>query len=215
MTANLRGRLMNWRIVPGAGYRLLLAGAAAAVGWQPAAAQREVVSEGPYLHGPARAVLPVAVGEFRRSRIIQYDGEGKDVSASYDLRTPDGRLLITVYIYPAIAAAGETRARTCDREFDEANAAISSQHGNVAADERGAAIAVEGVDSALGHRALYRFNSPFDDRVQPLRSEVHLYCYVGGDWLVKYRVSAPAAVETRGVVEGFIREGPWPGRSSS
>ncbi|HEX8262025.1 MAG TPA: hypothetical protein VF547_04030 [Allosphingosinicella sp.] len=205
---------MTSRIATGAGHALVFL-AAAAIGLQPLAAQREVVAEGPYLHGPARAVLPVAVGEFRRSRIFQYDAEGKDVSASYDLATPNGRLLITVYIYPAAAAAGESEAVHCRREFEEANKAVSSQHGHVAADERGPAMAVDGIDRALGHRALYRFSSPFDDRVQAIRSEVHLYCYAGGDWLVKYRVSAPAAVETRGPVEAFIRHGPWPGRSSS
>jgi hypothetical protein len=51
--------------------------------------------------------------------------------------------------------------------------------------------------------------------VQEIRSEAHLYCYVGGDWLVKYRVSAPVAVETGGPVEAFIRDGPWPGRSAT
>jgi hypothetical protein len=54
----------------------------------------------------------------------------------------------------------------------------------------------------------------FDREVQAVRSEAHLYCYVGGDWFVKYRVSAPVAVTAPGAVEAFIRTGPWPGRSS-
>jgi hypothetical protein len=188
---------------------------AATVGWQPAAAQREVLSEEAYVHGPARAVFPVQVGEFRRSKLLQYDREGKNVSASYNLTTPAGRLLITVYIYPAAAAAAAERPLLCGEEFASANAAISSQHGNAAPVERGAALPAEGVDRSLGHRSVYRFASPFDERVQEIRSEAHLYCYVGGDWLVKYRVSAPAAVETGGQVEAFIRAGPWPGRSST
>jgi hypothetical protein len=188
---------------------------AATVGWQPAAAQREVAVEGAYLHGPARAVFPVQVGEFRRAKLFQYDQAGKDVSASYNLATPAGRLLITIYIYPAAAAAPAARSRLCDQEFAAANNAISSQHDNAAPIEQGAASPAEGVDRSLGHRSVYRFASPFDDRVQEIRSEAHLYCYVGGDWLVKYRISAPAAVETRGPVEAFIRDGPWPGRSST
>ncbi|HEX8224799.1 MAG TPA: hypothetical protein VF605_13355 [Allosphingosinicella sp.] len=188
---------------------------AATVGWAPAAAQREVASNDPYVHGPARAVFPVEVGEFRRSKLFQYDREGKNVSASYNLATPTGRLLITVYIYPAAAAAPAARPLMCGEEFASANAAISSQHGNAAPIERGVALPAEGVDPSLGHRSVYRFASPFDDRVQEIRSEAHLYCYVGGDWLVKYRVSAPAAVETRGPLEAFLREGPWPGRSAT
>lgn len=199
---------------PGArhGFILLVAAALAA---QPAAAQREVATDGPYVHRPAHAFFPVRVGQFRRSTIYRYDEEGKDVSASYNLATPEGRLLITIYIYPAVPAASAARARLCGEEFGSANSAIASQHDDAAPSERGQALPVADVGPELSHRAAYRFRSPFDDHVQEIRSEVHLYCYVGGDWLVKYRVSAPVAVETKGPVETFIRTGPWPGRSSA
>lgn len=194
----------------------LLLALAASPAADPAAAQREVAAGEAYVHGPARTVFPTQVGEFRRAKVHRYDESGRDVSASYNLATPAGRLLITVYIYPAAAAsASADRASKCNREFAAANLAVSSQHGNAAPVERGAARAAEGVDPGLGHRSVYRFASPFDDRVQEIRSEIHLYCYVAGDWLVKYRVSAPAAVETSGPVEDFIRSGPWPGRNSA
>lgn len=188
---------------------------AAAPAWHPAVAQREVAAGGAYLHGPARALFPLRVGRFRRTTVYQYDTEGMNVSASYNLATRKGRLLITVYIYPAAAAAPAARSELCDEEFASTNLAISSQHDNAAPIEQGAALPVRGVDRSLGRRAVYRFASPFDDKVQAIRSEAHLYCYAGGDWLVKYRVSAPAAVKTRGPVEAFIRDGPWPGRSST
>jgi hypothetical protein len=191
----------------------VLTAVAAAVAAQPAAAQREIVTDGPYLHAAARASYPLRVEGFRRSDIYQYDQEGKDVSAGYELATPKGRLLITIYIYPAAPAAAAARASLCDEEFEAAEAAISSQHGNIAPIERGTAIAASDAEPGLAHRSVYRFSAPFGDRVQELRSEVHLYCYVGGDWLVKYRVSAPVGVETRGPVQRFIRLGPWPGRS--
>ena len=194
---------------------LVLPALAAALAAGPAAAQRQVVAEGPYLHGPAQALYPVRVGEFRRTDIYQYDLEGKDVSASYNLATPEGRLLITVYIYPAAPAAVADRAQLCAQEFGVVNTAISSQHDNAAPTERGPALAVDGIGAGLGHRSVYRFSSPFGDRVQEIRSEAHLYCYVGGDWLVKYRVSAPVGMETQDAVERFIRNGPWPGRSSA
>jgi hypothetical protein len=202
---------MTWKTVRSALWLAL----AAAIAWQPAAAQRQVAAQGPYLHGPARALFPVQVGEFRRSIILQYDQEGKDVSASYDLATPAGRLLITVYIYPAIAAPPAARAGLCDQEFGIVSTALSSQHGDAAPIEQGAALPAEGIEPGFGHRAVYRFASPFDDRVQEIRSEVHLYCYASGDWLVKYRVSAPVAVKTGRPVKAFIRNGPWPGRSSA
>jgi len=197
--------------------------AVAALGGPPAGAQQEVESDGPYFHRPARAVYPPQVGEFRRSKVYRYDPEGKDVSASYDLATPEGRLLITVYIYPAAAIVGAAlqesggtaaRARLCGEEFGAVKAAISRQHGDAAPIDEGEALALPGSEPGLRHRAVYNFRSPFDGREQELRSEAHLYCYVGGDWLVKYRVSAPAAVESRKAVEAFLRAGPWPGRPS-
>ncbi|MFL6845949.1 MAG: hypothetical protein ACJ8ER_13840 [Allosphingosinicella sp.] len=193
----------------------------AAVLAQPAAAQQQIETGGAYVHGPAHAVYPLRVGDFRRADIYQYDSAGEDVSASYNLATPEGRLLITVYIYPAPAVsspgsgAAEARAQACDQEFENVKAAISTQHDQAAPIEQGEALAVPGVKAGLSHRSVYRFRTPFDDRVQEIRSEAHLYCYVGGDWLVKYRVSAPAAVETRGPVESFIRNGPWPGRNAA
>jgi hypothetical protein len=188
---------------------------------QPAAAQRQIETGGTYVHGPAHAVYPLRVGDFRRSDIYQYDSAGEDVSASYNLATPEGRLLITVYIYPAPAVSSsasgrmEAKVRLCDQEFENVKAAISTQHDQAAPIEQGEALAVPGVKAGLSHRSVYRFRTPFDDRVQEIRSEAHLYCYVGGDWLVKYRVSAPAAVETRTAVETFIRNGPWPGRNAA
>ena len=199
---------MRFRTAPAA----LLA--LAAVVAQPAAGQRKVETAGIVVHGAARAHFPERVGEFVRSEVYQYDSAGKNVSASYNLATPAGRLLITVYIYPAPPAADEARADVCEEEFRAVNAAISGQHGNAAPVEQGRA-EVAGARPGLGHRSAYRFATTFDGRVQPIRSEARLYCFVGGDWLVKYRVSAPVAVETGGAVEAFIRDGPWPGRISA
>jgi hypothetical protein len=215
---------MSWKSIASTRRGLVLLALAAAAAWQPAAAQRKIETDGPYAHRGAGAVYPVRVGDFVRSNVYQYDAEGKDVSASYNLMMPEGRLLITVYIYPAarVTPVGAqdgskeaAQALLCDREFDSVNEVISSQHPGTAAVERGAALDVPGVGPRLGHRSVYRFRAAFDDDEQEIRSEAHLYCYVGGDWLVKYRVSAPAAVETRGPVESFIRNGPWPGRSSA
>ncbi|HYG47330.1 MAG TPA: hypothetical protein VD846_05240 [Allosphingosinicella sp.] len=188
-----------------------LAGAAAAL--QPASAQKSVEASGPYRHSAAAADFPVRVGEFRRADVYEYDDKGRDVSASYNLVTPEGRMLITVYIYPA-AAEGD-RTEQCSREFGNVKGAIQEQHGVAAPAEEGPAIAVPGTNRDRGRRAVYRLNLRFDGEVRAVRSEAHLYCHVGGDWFVKYRVSAPVAVTAPGAVETFIRTGPWPGRSSA
>jgi len=187
--------------------------ASAIAGWQPAEAQGKVEAKGPYVHDETGAVFPLRVGEFRRSDVYRYDRQGRDVSAGYDLATPEGRLVVTVYIYPANAAPPGARTEQCDREFDSVKAAIREQHRSSPTEE-GPALAIPGTEPARRHRAAYRLSVKFDGAVQAVRSEAHLYCYVGGDWFVKYRVTAPVAVSAPGAVETFIRTGPWPDRVS-
>jgi hypothetical protein len=203
---------MNWKTVPSVRW-LRVPLALAAIGLQPAAAQIPVEAGGPYLHRDAAAVFPVQVGEFRRAEVYRYDEDGRDISASYNLATPEGRLLVTAYIYPAPAAARDGQTELCEREFESAKDAIQSQHGGAPIEE-GRGLAVSGTQRALRHRAAYRLTMNFDQKLQPVRSEARLYCYVGGNWFVKYRVSAPVAVTMPEAVEAFIRAGPWPGRSS-
>ena len=60
---------------------------------------------------------------------------------------------------------------------------------------------------------MHRIRSSFlTQRDEELRSESILYCYVGGDWLVKYRASSNAGFEVGAIIDEFIRLGPWPGR---
>jgi hypothetical protein len=197
-----------------------LALAAAAFAAQPAAAQREIEAPGPYLHRPAKAVFAEKVGAFSRISVNEYDAQGRDVSASYDLATPQGRIVVTAYIYPApeVAGSGDSkrvaRVQLCGRHFDEIHKIIANRNGNARPLEQGRGLAVPDVPVELSHRYTYRYRAPLDDREQDVRSEAHLYCYVGGDWLVKYRVTAPAAADGQAEIADFIRRGPWPGRDS-
>lgn len=204
---------MTWKPVTCAG-RVGILLLSTAIGWQPSAAQKTIEADGPYPHRAAAAVFPVGVGEFRRAQIHQYDDSGRDVSASYNFVTPNGRLLITVYIYPAPRVAESERNRLCAREFESAKDAIRKQHGPEVAAEKGRAVDIAGTRKERRHRAVFRVTMNFDGQAQPVRSEAHLYCYVDGDWFVKYRISAPIAVTAPGAVEAFIRTGPWPGRGS-
>jgi hypothetical protein len=187
----------------------------AAAAWQPSAAQELVEATGPYLHRSAPATFPMRVGGFGRSQILRYDKEGRDVSASYEFATPEGQLVLTVYVYPAAAVPRGERRKACEREFESATDAIRMHDASAAMVEDDRAVEAPGSRKGLRHRAVFRLNMRFAGTVQPVRSEAHLYCYVGGDWFVKYRVSAPVAVAAPDAVEAFIRNGPWPGRGSS
>lgn len=183
-----------------------------------AAAPSVIERPGTIVHGPAEASFPERVGDFRRYNAHQYDSEGRDISATYNLARPEGRLVLSVYIYPAPGVSGRgstadvARAELCRQSFEGVSRAIEAQHQGVGAVERGPAPAVEGVGPALSHRAVFRMRTQFDGADQEVRSEADLYCYVGGDWLVKYRATSHGRFDAGREVEAFIRSGPWPGR---
>ncbi|MGZ8359532.1 MAG: hypothetical protein ACXWUX_03335 [Allosphingosinicella sp.] len=189
----------------------------------PAAAQRDITEPGTTYHRAAGAAFPERVGDFERLRVTQFDAAGHDIGASYRLVRPGGQMVMTIYIYPAaqVAAApgspeaAETaRAQLCGREFEQVGLAIRSQYEDAEMTEDGAAPAVAGVPPRLALRQVYRMTAPFDDRPQPVRSEADLYCYVGGEWLVKYRATSQSGLDAADAIERFIRDGPWPGRAA-
>lgn len=183
----------------------------------PAQSQRSIEAPGTVAHRSSGAHFPERVGEFRRSEIRQFDEAGDDIGATYNLIRPDGRLVLSVYIYPprgGRSASGEAaQRRHCNREFDSVTAVIAGQHKGAERIEEGGATPVSGVEAELSRRAVYRFVAPFNGAAQEVRSEVDLYCHVGGRWLVKYRATSNLGFDAAPAIEAFIRAGPWPGRA--
>jgi hypothetical protein len=177
-----------------------------------APAQQPITTPGTVAHQGAGTGFPERVGEFRRGSVTSFDAERRNVAASYNWHPPGGRVLITVYIYPAPPAAPAGRAAQCRNQFDQAQQALTFQHKEARAVEQGAAPPMDGVEPDLGHRSVFRFRTVFGSTEEDVRSEVRLYCYVGGDWLVKYRVTAHASLDAGAAIESFVRVGPWPGR---
>lgn len=182
-----------------------------------AAEPHSIDAPGTVAHAAAATGFPERIGEFRRARVVQYDEAGEDIGASYNLASPEGRLLITVYVYPVprggpAPVGTAARASLCQQEFDSTQQAMVTQHRDMSVVESGGADGLAGTEPQLSHRTVVRFQTPFDDRVQEVRSEARLYCFVGDNWLVKYRASSPTAVDAAAAIEAFIRAGPWPGR---
>ena len=187
-----------------------------------APAQQPIEMRGTIVHQAAGTGFPERIGQFRRSNAARFDVEGRNLGASYNAALPGGRLLISVYIYPAgrVAASpgsGEAadvaRDTLCRREFEEVEQTIERTQPDARVIERGGAAAVPGAEPRLGYRTVYQLRTRFDGEVQPVRSEARLYCHVGGGWQVKYRASSPVAVDAAGAIEAFVRQGPWPGRA--
>ena len=200
--------------------RILLALALAAAPISSAAGQMSIEQPGTVAHGPAGAFFPGRFGELRRISAHQYDEAGRDLSATYQLDRPGGNFLVSIYVYPAPPVTGRRRAAAratiCQQRFAEAQAAITSRaefDGTrlIAEDE---APAVVGVAPALRRRAAYSLTGTLVGPRQALRSQLFLYCYAGGDWLVKYRATGPADFDSDTIMAELIRSGPWPGRAA-
>jgi hypothetical protein len=182
----------------------------------PAAAQPSIDAPGTVVHRAADAHFPERVGGFRRSEIRQFDAAGEDIGATYNLVRPEGRLVLSVYLYPpqrSFPSSRDGRRAQCSREFDQVTAVITQQHKGAQRIEEGGATPVDGADPALSRHAVYRFVAPFNGTNQEVRSEVALYCHVGGRWLVKYRATSNLGFDAGPAIAAFIRNGPWPGRA--
>ena len=192
--------------------RFWILAALAALPWAPVSAQKPLDQPGTVSHRRAEAHFVERVGEFRRTSVVQYDEDGHDISASYELVRPDGRLVLTVYVYPAAEAAETARPTLCNQEFNNVRQVIGQQYGGATMTEEGPAPTMTGIEAGLSHRSVFRLRAPFAGEVRDLRSEVDLYCYVGRRWLVKYRATSNEGFDAGPEIERFIRTGPWPGR---
>lgn len=178
----------------------------------PAAAQQSIEAPGTVAHAAAATGFPERVGEFRRTSVTRFDEAGRDISASYNWYPPGGRVLATVYIYPAPPASPDARAGQCRAHFEQVQQAVTSHAEDARVVERGVAPAMAGAEPGLGHRSVLRFRTMFGSDLQDVHSEARLYCYVGGDWMVKYRATWNASLDIADALDAFVRAGPWPGR---
>ena len=178
----------------------------------PAAAQpQDITAAGAVRHATARAVFPEMVGEMRRIDVTRFSAN--DISASYELRLGDDYMRASVYIYPAPPAPAARRVAFCREHMAGVVDIVMRQYAGASEVENGAAAPVPGVDEGPGYRAVHEIEFPLRTRApEPTRSESRLYCYVAGDWLVKYRVSANPDFDVDALIEELVRSGPWPGR---
>ena len=191
----------------------LAAGLIAFAATAAAAQYREITQSGPFRHDGSRTVFPEKVGNYERGRIVRYeDPAGEDVSVGYHARTDSGPIILTEYVYPAPApSATLTRESACQAEFDVSKAAIE-KYGDSRKLGEPAAPAVAGIPPRLTHQASYSLSMVINGAPQTLQSDLLLYCYVGGNWFVKYRSSSPPGTDSRSPLSQFVATGPWPGR---
>jgi hypothetical protein len=177
----------------------------------PLAAQQDITAAGPVAHRSAGTSFPERVGDLERAQVVRY-GEN-DISANYDLQRGADRLRLSVYVYPAPAVPAAERAAACRAEMDMVGQSIARHHPGAEPIESGEAAAMPGTAPALRLRTVHNIELALrNPKPEAVRSEARLYCFVAGNWLVKYRASSNAGFDVGPIIDDFVRLGPWPGR---
>ena len=181
-----------------------------------AIAQPEDISApGTVPHPAAHAGFPERVGDFERGQVFRFQ-EG-DIGANYDLARGNDRVRLSIYIYPAPRVSRGQRAEACQEVMQGVAAAIFQQYPGAEMNEIGAAPAAAGTEPGLALRTVHSIRVALrGGEPEAVRSESRLYCFVEGNWLVKYRVSSNAdgALDIGALIDEFMRVGPWPGRGA-
>jgi hypothetical protein len=68
--------------------------------------------------------------------------------------------------------------------------------------------------AGTGRQIIYDYEDVFYGQKQTLRSETDLYCYVGGNWLIAFRSTAPVKVDYAPRLATFMRLLSWPAPGS-
>ena len=178
----------------------------------PALAQpQDIDAPGTVPHAAARAGFPEQVGEFSRSHVLRYGRD--DIGANYNLRRGDDFLRLSVYIYPAPRVPRRERAAACREVMAGIGREIDLLYPGAQRTESGEAAALQGTEPGLRLRSVHHLRMAIRGGTpEETRRESRLYCYVGGDWLVKYYASSNAAFDVGEAIEAFLRDSPWPGR---
>lgn len=150
---------------------------------------KAVPADQDYVHRETGVTFPARMPGFTRGNVREFDPQGRDVSAAYG----DGNFVATVYSYPLPPRLHDLREVLTD-----AQAAI--QQANPAAK-----LVREGAGPDGSMRAEYEFTARLRSGEQLVRS--HVVVYGKGDWLLKYRVTYPAAEREEGErrMEALIR----------
>jgi hypothetical protein len=147
----------------------------------------EVQADGPYTQAATGMTYPVAVGDFKRQKIIRYKNDGTDESAGYNRETPLTEISMTVYVFPSPSllsfgspqsVIADAREHLCQAQFGGIQREILSAHSDAAMVSQGNAALTQGGATRNGHQAFYAdTNQNFFGRTNvPSRSDVYVFC---------------------------------------
>ena len=170
------------------------------------AAERIALGSDSWTHEASNTTFPVRLVDAERINVATYfDGEGRDVGLNYRMENGDGRLRLTIYVFPS-----HPRQNCLQRFAGERNTTPSRYSGSRSLD-LGLADSPDSktTDSALS--AVYGLPSnSMEQDSSELISQVYLYCAPGGRRLVKFRASWSGTAESYPNVKAMMNAIIWP-----
>jgi hypothetical protein len=136
-------------------------------------------------HRASGMAFPAEVAGFLRGTPHIYDAAGLDVSAGYELATLRGRMIATMYVFPAPANTGGTPP--ADMLFARYKAEVGAVHGGAKPVAELRAEPPPGAARAEGWHARYAYTDDFVGTRAPLRSELFVFCCIAPGWALEYR----------------------------
>jgi len=177
-----------------------------------------IIADGAYTHEKSGMTFPIAVGEFHRTGIQQYDQDGLDVSVGYNLSDDRRQIIATIYVYPApphisIGSSPETvasvRAYLSKQEFEaRKREALQPRPGARLIEDTDITIPVGGT-IRTGRMATFEYDENFLGKKQSLRSHLCIFNFVGGKWVIKFRISYPRHLEVTREIDSILQGVPW------
>jgi hypothetical protein len=174
--------------------------------------------QGPYTHSASGMAFPPSVGDFQRVNVMRYDAGGLDVSAGYNLGTPTGEVAATVYVYPApsLISVGSppeviasARATLCNSEFERRKKEVSASHAGARSIQEEDVPPPQAIPPIPGKKTSFEYDDFFGGQRQPLRSELYVFCYVGGRWAFEYRFTSPKNSDAADAISAFMAALRW------
>jgi hypothetical protein len=133
---------------------------------------------------------------------------------------PLKEIVATVYVFPSppLRSFGSPRSviedardHLCSGQFESVKKEVTGAHHDAVLLQEGPAALVQGNVKHDGHFAAYKLtNGKFAGRENVLlRSDVDVFCYVGGKWTVEYRIDYPIDYDAGAEIADFMQRLLW------
>jgi hypothetical protein len=174
---------------------------------------RPLHADGAYLHAWSGMQLPAEAGAFRRHGLMQFDQAATDVGGEYQIRSADGVVLLTAYIYPMrpTAEPGSAEGQAlCRDEYEDVKHVVNIRFPEAELIDEWRPTLANLSNAGEAYAAAFHVTSDLLGQEMPVRSEVYVFCNVDRLWFVKYRLTYPRDYPQRDLLASMLAATPIP-----